>query len=275
MEMTTEASVVQSTQAPRTRASLAADLHALGVRPNMTLLVHSSLSALGWVCGGPVAVVQALTDTLAPEGTLVMPTHTPGNSEPSRWQHPPVPSAWWQTIRLTMPAFDPRVTPTTGMGQIVEVFRTWPATVRSGHPQVSFAARGPNADYITANHVLSDGLGNSSPLARVYDLDGYVLLLGVGHARNTSFHLGEFRAPGAPRVQEGAAVLENGVRSWRTFSDVDWDASAFAEIGAQFDTTGSVRSGNVGSAEARLFRHRAAVDFAKDWISSRRAQAAL
>src|SRR5215472_10138913 len=102
MEMSTEATIVQATQTPRTRASLAAELYALGIRPNMTLLVHSSLRALGWVCGGPVAVVQALTDALAPEGTLVMPTHTPGNSEPSRWQHPPVPSAWWQTIRLAM-----------------------------------------------------------------------------------------------------------------------------------------------------------------------------
>jgi aminoglycoside 3-N-acetyltransferase len=273
--MTTEATVVQSTRAPRTRASLVADLHVLGVRPNMTLLVHSSLRALGWVCGGPVAVVQALMDALAPEGTLVMPTHTPGNSEPSQWHHPPVPPAWWQTIRLTMPAFDPQVTPTTSMGQIVEVFRTWPGTVRSRHPQLSFAARGPNADYITANHVLSEGLGNGSPLGRIYDLDGYVLLLGVGHINNTSFHLGEFRAPGSRYKQEGAAVLENGVRSWRTFSDVDWDSSAFAEIGAQFDATGSVLRGNVGSGEARLFRQRAAVDFAKDWISSRRAQASL
>src|SRR5262252_7899344 len=103
METSREAAIVQATQTPRTRDSLAAGLYGLGVRPNMTLLVHSSLRALGWACGGPVAVVQALIDVLAPEGTLVMPTHTSGNSEPSRWQHPPVPPAWWQTIRLAMP----------------------------------------------------------------------------------------------------------------------------------------------------------------------------
>ncbi len=34
---------------------------------------------------------------------------------------------------------------------------------------------------VTAGHTLEFGLGEGSPLARVYDLDGFVLLLGVGH----------------------------------------------------------------------------------------------
>ncbi len=267
-----DAKLIEATGEPRTRSSLSADLRELGVEPGMTLLVHSSLRSLGWVCGGAVAVVQALTDVLAPEGTLVMPTHTSNYSEPSYWQHPPVPEAWWPTIRLCMPAFDPQVTPTTQMGQIVEVFRTWPGTRRSSHPQLSFAARGSGAEFITSGHQLAYGLGEGSPLARIYDLDGYVLLLGVGHANNTSFHLGEFRSPNATHTTQGAALLENGERIWRTFADVDWDSDDFAEIGALFDATGSVRLGRVGSADARLFRQRAAVDFAEEWIATRRVK---
>src|SRR5689334_19612096 len=60
-----------------TRASLAADLAALGVRRGDTLLVHASLRSLGWACGGPVAVVLALRDALGPDGTLVVPAQTP------------------------------------------------------------------------------------------------------------------------------------------------------------------------------------------------------
>src|SRR5579871_1511410 len=124
-----EEAAVHRAQMPRTRESLTADLRALGVQPGMTLLVHSSLSALGWVSGGPVAVVQALLDVLGHDGTLVTPTQSGQYSDPAYWVAPPVPEAWWPIIRETMPAFDPRTAPTRGMGAIVEVFRNWPSAL--------------------------------------------------------------------------------------------------------------------------------------------------
>ncbi len=81
--MSVELPVPELTGQPQTRSSLRAELTALGVRPGSVLLVHSSVSALGWVAGGPVAVVQALLDALGPDGTLVVPPHTPGNSDPA------------------------------------------------------------------------------------------------------------------------------------------------------------------------------------------------
>ena len=78
-----ESSAIARTERPNTQESLATDLRALGVAPGMTLLVHASLSALGWVAGGPVAVIQALMDALTPQGTLVMPANTGDNSDPA------------------------------------------------------------------------------------------------------------------------------------------------------------------------------------------------
>jgi aminoglycoside 3-N-acetyltransferase len=265
--MMSEQEAVEQTREPRTRESLTGDLRALGVSPGMTLLVHSSLRSLGWVCGGPVAVVQALMDALTPEGTLVMPTQTGDLSEPSYWMHPPVPRAWWQTIRDTMPAYDPRVTPTRGMGRIVEVFRTSPNVDRSAHPQVSFAAWGRHAAPILAGHAIEVSLGEGSPLSHIYDLGGSVLLLGVGYDSNTTFHLAEYRAPGAPRATQGAPVLVNGQRQWQTYDDVDLNSEPFPEIGAAFERAGYVRVGRVGAAEARLFPQRAAVEFATTWLT--------
>jgi aminoglycoside 3-N-acetyltransferase len=261
-----EAEVVAATPSPRTRESLTADLRALGVAPGMVVLVHSSLRSLGWVCGGPVAVVQALTDAVTEAGTIAMPTHSGDYSDPAGWENPPVPREWWPVIRDTMPAYDPRVTPTREMGAIVEAFRIWPGTRRSAHPAVSFAARGRHAAAIVGEHTLDDGLGEGSPLARLYDLGASVLLLGVGYDRNTSFHLAEYRLPLRREIHAGAAVVEAGRRVWKRYRDLDLDAAPFPAIGAAFDRTGEVRLGRVGNATARLFPLRAAVDFALAWL---------
>jgi aminoglycoside 3-N-acetyltransferase len=261
---------VDASDTPRTRASLTADLRALGVAGSDVLLVHSSLSSLGWVCGGEVAVVAALLDALAPDGTLVVPTHTSGNSDPAGWANPPIPHSWWTTVREQMPAFDPSLTPSAGMGAVAELVRTWPGAIRSAHPQTSFAAVGPRAAQITAGHALDSGMGENSPLARLYDLDARILLLGSKHANNSSFHLAEYRVPTPRRIRTAAAVMTPSGRAWVTYDDVDLDAEDFEALGTAFDTTGRTRRGRVGSADARLMRQRDAVDFAVGWLTRHR-----
>lgn len=267
-----EEDIIRETPTPRTRKSIAHDLRQLGVQPGMTLIMHSSLRSLGWVSGGAVAVVQALMDVVTEQGTIVMPTHTSQYSDPAKWVNPPVPKAWWQSIYDTMPLFDPKTTPTLSMGQIVEVFRTWDGTFRSFHPTDSFAAWGRHADFVTAGHTLEYSLGEGSPLARVYDLDGWVLLLGVGYDRNTSFHLAEYRAPNSVETTLGSPLLEDGQRVWKNYRDIEIDSDIFPEIGADFEQTGQVQIGNVGSAVTRWFSQRQGVDFTTAWLTRKRSQ---
>ena len=266
-----EADVIRETPEPRTRQSLARDLRHLGLEAGTTVLVHSSLRSLGWVSGGAVAVVQALMEVITAEGTLVMPTHSGDLSDPAGWKNPPVPQSWWTIIRQTMPAFDPRTTPARGMGRIVEVFRTWPDVLRSDHPATSFAAWGKQAAFVTVNHIPDNEMGDSSPLGRLYDLDGWVLLMGVGYDSNTSFHLAEYRLPGAKPIRPSAPIIENGQRVWKAYDDIDLDDSTFEQMGADFEAAGHVSTGNVGSAEARFFTQRRAVDFAVQRLQAHRS----
>ena len=265
-----ESDAVEAVARPRTRESLAEELLTLGLRPGGVLLVHSSLSALGWVCGGAVAAVQALLDAIGDDGTLVVPTHTTGNSDPSVWTDPPVPRAWWPDIRAHMPAYHPRITPSQGVGAIPEVLRSWPGALRSDHPQTSFAALGPRADVVTRDHRLGSALGEHSPLGRLYALDADVLLLGAGHSANTSLHLAEYRRRRPRMGRAGAAIAGPDGRRWVTFDDVDIDGSDFAGIGAALDAAGMTRIGLVGSARCRLMRQREAVDFAVAWMERER-----
>jgi aminoglycoside 3-N-acetyltransferase len=268
-----EEQVINKLQTLVTVESLGQDLINLGVKPGMTLLVHSSLSKLGWVCGGAVAVIQALLEVLGSEGTLVMPTHSGDLSDPAGWEHPPVPKDWWQTIYDTMPAYRPDLTPTRAMGVIPETFRRMDGVLRSNHPQYSFAAIGPHAKNITSGHILEQGFGEDSPLAQVYELDGYVLLLGIDHSNNTSLHLAETRAhfAGKKMAKNGSPIFNDGIRQWTVYEDLDYDEEDFPQLGTDFaKDTGSEIQGLVGKGESRLMSQRVLVDYAVEWLEKNR-----
>ncbi|MGW2517173.1 aminoglycoside N(3)-acetyltransferase [Streptomyces sp. NPDC001617] len=262
---------------PLGREELLARWRALGIRPGDTLLVHASLSALGTVRGGARAVADSLLDVLGEEGTLVVYTQTPDNSDPSRWpvtRGYAVPAGEWPRLRASLPAFDPARTPSFGVGVLPEEVRTRPGALRSGHPQSSFAALGPAAARITAGHALDCHLGEDSPLARLEELEARILLLGVGYSVCTAFHLAEYRVPGQGTRDYGCAVADgSGGRRWHRYRDVDFDASVFAELGESYESLAErpVARGRVGRADCRLFALAPAVAYASKWLTERRS----
>lgn len=268
-----EASAIAQTERPATVRTLVTDLHELGVTHGSLIIVHSSLSRLGWVVGGAQAVVEALVEVVGPTGTIVMPSQSSSISDPAEWSNPPVPPEWMETIRNAMPVYDPALSPTTGMGAVVDCFLHHPLTVRSAHPTVSFAANGPLADEITRNHSLTPGLGAGSPIERLYDLDATVVLLGIDHANNTSLHLAEYRATWAGKTQTsvGVPLIVDGHRQWATYDDLELDEGDFAVIGEAFAATGHERLSIIGAGRGRLGSMRAIVDFATDWMTVNRA----
>ncbi len=261
-----EVNVINKMKKPHTRSSLHKDLQNLGIEKGMAVIVHSSLSSLGWVCGGPIAVVQALMDAVGEEGTIIMPTQTGDNSDPSEWQNPPVPEEWWPIIREETPAYDPQFTPTRGMGKIVEAFRAFSGVQRSLHPTYSFAAWGKHAKYIVSEQPLEEGFGHQSPLAKIYELDGYVLLLGVQHDSNTSLHFAEHAIVNRKKVQKGAALVENNERVWKTYEEIVYDSDSFDTLGKEFEENHPIHSSQIGLSTCKLMKQRLLIDFGREWL---------
>lgn len=264
--------ILNNTKTPITVKTLEQDFYRIGLRDGMTVLLHSSLSSMGWVCGGAVAVILALEDLLGPEGTLVMPAHSGELSDPSAWVNPPVDKSWWKIIKETMPAYDNDLTPTRNIGVIPEVFRKQKGVLRSNHPHVSFTAKGKNAKYIVSDHSLDFGCGVNSPLKKVYDIDGYVLLLGVDHSSNTSIHLAEAMANYSLKkiVSTGAPIYYGKTRKWVEFKDYKDFTEDFTKIGRDFIKTkrSYVSIDFIGNAKSQLFRQRDLVDFAMGWLEA-------
>lgn len=262
----------RSKDGPVTIKSLVAQLRAIGVTEGMTLVVHASLGSMGWVCGGAQAVVMALEEALTASGTLVMSTYTGWNSDPEAWGSPPVPAEWIETIRDQMPAYDPSLSVTKSMGAIPECFRSQQGVTRSPHPRASFSAWGRDAEKIVATHPLDFPFGECSPLAKTYDADARVLMIGVTYDTMNSWYLSARRAGLAdlPVQTCRAVVMEKGARVWKEYRDDRRKHDDFDAMGADFEMTGAARKGRIGYAEARLIPQRALVDFGVAWMRANR-----
>ena len=261
-------------------AGFATDLDALGLPGDAAVLVQASYSRIGRGMrggSGPDALLAALLDRLGPHGTLVAYVATPENSQTS-------PAYRRATAGLTdeqrtdynaaLPPFDPATTPASpSMGVVSESLRRRVGARRSSHPQTSFVALGREAELITDVHPVEEHLGLRTPLGRLYERDGYGLLIGVSWPRFTPFHLADYLLPGAlPRKTYHAKVLAQGSNggAWVAFEDLDLSDGYFGSLGRGVESRLGARisRGRVGDADALLVPIRAAVDAAVELLSS-------
>ena len=255
-----------------TRADIAQALRSVGLKRGDSVMVHASLSSMGYVCGGAQAVIEALSEVVGEEGTILMPTQSWKNLDPETGVHWDADEADWDTIRKNWPAYDNAITPTNTMGAVAEMFRSWPGAIRSDHPARSVAAWGRHASFLTENHDLSNIFGDGSPIGKLYELDGKVLLIGVDYDKNTSIHLADARAtyPGKHTCVEHSAVMEKGERVWKAYETLFVDGEDFIDIGRAFETEHPVNKVKLGGAQLRLMKQRELVDFAVEWIEKNR-----
>ncbi|MFP2926256.1 AAC(3)-IV family aminoglycoside N-acetyltransferase [Pyxidicoccus sp. 3LG] len=234
----------QETRKELSRAEVTAQLRALGVRPGAVLLVHTSFRAVRPVEGGPAGLIEALRAALGPEGTLVTPSWTGSDEEP----------------------FDPKTTPSSeDLGVVPDTFWRLPGVVRSDH-LFAFAAAGPKAVEVTAGPLPTPPHIPESPVGKVFELDGQVLLLGVGHSEDTTLHLAELLANVPYGLPKHCTVLQDGRPVRIEYLENDHCCQRFALADEWLRARGLQSEGRVGHAHARLFRSRDVVAVALEQL---------
>ena len=223
---------------PFSRARLVEQLHALGVRPGGVLLVHTSYRAVRPVEGGPEGLISALAEALGRNGTLVMPSWSGSDDEP----------------------FRPDRTPSdVDLGVVADTFRRMPGVRRAAH-QHAFAALGPAAAEILRDPLPLPPHIAESPVGRVWELDGQILLLGVNHDADTTIHLAEILGGAPYRVPKYFTVREDGRSRRIEYGENDHCCRRFVLADEWLRGAGLQTEGRIGNAAARLARSRDVVD---------------
>ena len=141
----------------------------IGINRYDTVLIHISLKAIGELDGGADMLINAFSEYLC-DGLFIVPTHT------------------WGNVTSEFPFYDVKTTvPCIGLLPRLAVKRT--DGVRSLHPTHSVVAFGKRAWEYTRGE---ENAASPAPIggcwARLYDEHAKILLIGVGHDKNTYFH---------------------------------------------------------------------------------------
>lgn len=259
-----------------TRASLAADLSRLGLAPGDAVMVHAAVSKVGRLLDGPDAIIAALCDAVGPAGTVLAYADWEARYEDLVDDEGRVPPEWREHI----PPFDPqRSRAIRDNGVLPEFLRTTPGALRSGNPGASLVALGAKAEWFTADHPLDYGYGAGSPLAKLVEAGGKVLMLGAPLDTLTLLHHAEHLAdiPGKRiRRLEVPLATPTGAQ-WRMIEEFDTsdpivaglDDDYFAGIVTEFLAAGEGRQGLIGAAHSALVEAAAITAFGVDWLESR------
>jgi len=249
-----------------TRTDLEHLFRDVGVGRGENVMVHSSLSSLGYVVNGAHDVIEALETCVGAEGTVLMPAHSGQLTEPADWRRPSLPAAdWVDIVRANMRFFDPLTTRVRNRGVIAETFVSYPGVRRSSHPICSVAARGARAEEFTREHALHASEGPGSPAWQFWSADGLIVMIGLDLAYCSFLHLAEFLADVPYLKDTEMRVLVRGPGGERQFVKLDRyprESYGFNKLRPALEAEGAITSVAINGGHVIAFRLRRAIDVA-------------
>ena len=224
-----------------TKRDLTGFLTEMGITPADRLLVHSSMKSIGEVEGRADTVIDTFMDYFADRGLFMMPTHT------------------WGTVK-NGELYDYETSPGC-VGILPELFRKRPGVIRSLHPSHSIAAWGREAAaYVEGEENSPAPCPPDGCWGRLRTSGAKILLLGVGHGRNTYIHSVEESLGLPDRLSEpvpiriklrDGSVKEHMIRRHRCSKTGDVSAS-YPKLGDAFAYYGAAKAVKFGDADCLL-----------------------
>lgn len=219
-----------------------------GIKPTDTVLVHTSMRALGEVEGGCDGLIDAFKSYLV-DGLFIVPTHT------------------WANVGADDPVYDVKTTvPCIGALPTVAAFR--PDGVRSLHPTHSVAAFGKRADeFVKGEECATSPAPVGGAWSRLYGEDAKILLLGVGLNRNTFLHAVDEMIDLPGRLQEPIPLTVIGYEGERYHLSFrkhgNTGSENFENYRAPFEALGAMTNATLGNARVGIVSARKATEVVK------------
>lgn len=256
---------------------IAGDLRALGIEPGDGVFVHSSLSQIGHVIGGPRGLIEALMKAVGQNGLIGMPGFSKDAYDPVELLGSSVTPERRLAIEEQVPGFDPAMSDVRGNGAVAEAFRSWPGVVRSPHPTSSVLLLGPDAEIRAAVHDPRGwATGPKTPWGRLRERKAMkIVLIGVGWNRCSALHaaesIAEHKRTKIRRFKNGQGADAKWIEAPDVVDDLD---TLFPLVGAAWEEAGGVKTGKIGEAHGKLTGYDSLLTFASHWISERNLKSA-
>lgn len=225
-----------------TKQELTQQIRAMGIVPSDTVLIHTSMRAVGMVENGAHGIIDAFRDYLT-EGLFLVPTHT------------------WATVTRENPVYDVRSSvPCIGTLPTAAAFRL--DGIRSLHPTHSIWAIGKDAAEFIRNEETAPTPGTPGyAWDRLAERNAKILLIGVGNDKNTFIHAVEEVADIPDRLQQEpweVTILDWEGNTYR-HSYVTHSCSRSSDVSRQFVNfekplleLGAQKFGKLGNAQVRI-----------------------
>lgn len=261
-----ELEVIKNTASPLSKKDLIKDLKTLGIKETDNIILHVSLSKIGWIIGAEVTFLDAIQNVLK-KGTLVMATQTGQISDPTYWENPPVPKTWLPKIIEHMPAYNKDVTPTFRLGRVAKLFHRSKDVYRTNHPLNSFAAWGKYAKELSLICDYSNAFGTSSPVKFMIDHQFKILQIGVDYDTTTVLHYAETQLSNAKTKTQKVFVIENNQRRVIDITDIDYSVEHFIDIGNAYEKKHFIKKGLIGQAKSKIIDVPSLITFGINYLN--------